>query len=558
MLERLIISNLAVIEELEVEFSPGLTVLTGETGAGKSIIVDALTLLIGEKASVEMLRTGAEKALVQGVFTYEKDSPTAVLLRELGLEEEQELIISREITSNRSFCRVNGRAVNQNTLKALGANLVDMHGQHQHQSLLQTGAHLHLIDSYGGQHAERLISEIRQCVQDYRRCEKDISDLSGDERERARLVDLLEFQIDEIEKTELLPGEDENTRQERDQLLHFGKVSAAVENAYEILYAGQMREKAVVDLLGKTTSGLRDILRFCPDLTAAVELLEQAVFLVQDASRELAGLRENLTHEPDRLDQLERRLDIINRLKAKYGDTIEQILAFREEAAVSLERIHGSRERIDYLQREQRRAREKYETLATELSAMRLKLGTELAQQAQANLQELGLKGARLSLRVTERQGDIHSLGREEIEFLFSANTGEDLRPLQKIASGGEISRVMLSLKAVLAQVDPIPTQIFDEIDSGVGGRTAYSVADKITEVARGRQVLCITHLPQIAAVADTHLFVAKTEEKGRTFTTVTPLYDDERVKEVARMLSGEVHDTALSHAREMLNRKTS
>lgn len=558
MLERLLINNFAVIEELEVEFGPGLTVLTGETGAGKSIIVDALTMLLGERASVEMLRSGTERALIQGVFSIDGASPLVAMLGEWGIEEQQELIVTRELSPNRSLCRINGRAVNQSVLKSLGALLVDMHGQHQHQSLLRSEAHLHLVDKYGGEAIQVLLQITGECAQGFRRCEREIRELSGDERERARLIDLLEFQIKEIKSAQLRVGEEEETRSERDQLLHYEKISTAVEKAYEVLYSGQSREIAVVDLVGRVVSSLTDIIRFYPALQPTVGTVEQALFLIQDASRELAILRENLVHEPERLEELERRIDAINRLKGKYGVTIEQIFAFQQEAAASLEKIHGSRERVDALLQEMGRIRKRYASATAELSVLRREVGGELVASAEANLQELGLKGARLELCITDRDPHaLHPLGNEDLEFLFSANMGEELRSLSKVASGGEISRVMLALKAVLSSVDEIPTLVFDEIDNGVGGRTAHAVAEKVAQVSSGRQVLCITHLPQIAAAAKTHLFVAKREEGGRTYTTITSLAPGDRVKELARMLSGEDHDVALNHARELLIRQT-
>jgi DNA repair protein RecN (Recombination protein N) len=371
------------------------------------------------------------------------------------------------------------------------------------------------------------------------------------------LIDLFEFQIEEIDSAALTPGEEEVVREERDQQLHFEKVSTTIEKAHQILYGGQSQGRAVVDLLGKTTAELKEIVRYHRDVQSTAELVEQAMFLIQDASRELAGMRETLTHEPYRLEELEARLDAINRLKKKYGDSIEQVLTYRHEAAASLERIHGSHERVKELLSEQKILRQKYNELARELSDKRRTAGSELALQAQSYLQELGLKGARLEISIRERNEAIMSVnGNEDIELLFSANMGEDLRPLHKVASGGEISRVMLALKVVLTGIDRIPTLIFDEIDSGVGGRTAYRVAQRIAEVARGRQVLCITHLPQIAAAAQTHLYVTKTEDGGRTFTSVLRLDQESRIAELARMMSGENHETALNHAREMLLRQ--
>lgn len=559
MLERLLISDFAVIEEIEVSFANGLTALTGETGAGKSIIVDALHLLLGAKANPEMIRSGSERAVVQGVFRVQNNNDVQRQLRELGLAadaDEDELLIVRELQGSRSYCRVNGRLVNVGTLRDLGIYLVDMHGQHEHQSLLRRSAHLGLVDKYAGTEAEALLADLRQTLSAYRSAERELAELKGDARERARLIDLLEFQIGEIEAAGLVPEEDIKLRQEREQLLHFEKTEAALSRSYDVLYAGLPRDRSVLDRLGAVLQELKDAERYCPELGPHRETLQQSSYLIEDASRELASLRDSLSFEPYRLQEIEERLDAISRLRLKYGDSVEQILLFRDEAAASLSRIHESATRVEVLATELARLRGVYDSQALDLSVLRQNAAAELSRRAESVLQELGLQGARFSAAVSPRDAaGLYADGRDEVEFLFSANLGEELRSLSRIASGGEISRVMLALKTVLSGVDEIPTLVFDEIDSGVGGRTAYAVAEKITQVAGTRQVLCITHLPQIAAAAKNHLFVSKHEAGGRTYTGVHSLRGEEREREIARMLSGSVSSVALSHARELLGR---
>jgi len=554
MLERLVIRNLAVIEELELELHPGLTVLTGETGAGKSIIVDALNLLVGGRAASELLRSGEDKAYVQGVFTPTPEVVAA--LQELDLYEEPELIITREITSNRSICRVNGRVVNQTTLRELGTLLVDMHGQHEHQSLLVPEKHLFMVDSYIGEVARKLLQDLSAVVRSLTSCNREMKELAGDERERSRLVDLFNFQLQEIDSVKLINGEEDELKIERARLLNFEKLQSAVERAYTELYSGQGRGKAVVDVVGRIISDLAEVARIAPELLSTKETLEQASYLLDDAARSISVFKDELNFEPKRLEQIENRLDQISKLKRKYGDTVEQILAFRDEAAASLERIHGSAGRLNELELERTNLQKRYVEAANELRKLRTQHALELAAKAELELRDLGMPNARLTFDIKHIQDHVNALGTERMELLFSANAGEQPKPLSKIASGGEMSRVMLGLKAVFSKLDNINTLVFDEIDSGVGGKAAQAVAEKIAAVSAGKQVLCVTHLPQIAAVADNHLFIEKNIRNNRTSTRVTHLTCDARVRELARMLSGNESAVALKHAQELLSRR--
>ena len=555
MLERLVIRNLAVIEKLDLELNAGLTVLTGETGAGKSIIVDALNLLLGGRATSDLLRSGEDKAFVQGVFTVE-DETTVNALKELGLYEEDAVIITREITPSRSTCRINSRVVSQTTLKDIGAHLVDMHGQHEHQSLLHPDKHLRLVDSYIGEEARQLLQELSTYVKRHNACSREIRELSGDERERSRLIDLFLFQVQEIDSARLTEGEEDDLRTERSRLVNFEKLQSAVDRIYSELYAGQGRGKSILDMVGRVITDLTEAARLAPELNNCKELVEQASYLLDDAARDISMFKDELSFEPERLEQIETRLDLVSKLKRKYGEGIEQILAFRHEAAATLERISNSKERVAELEAERGAAHKKFHVAAQKLRTLRLAKGEQLAAEAESHIKDLGMKNARLALEVKTLGGDsLNTSGTEKVELLFSANLGEEPKPLSKIASGGEMSRVMLGLKAVFSQLDSIPTLVFDEIDSGVGGKAAQAVAEKIARVATGKQVLCVTHLPQIAAVAQTHFYIQKQTHGERTVTTVGALEGTTRVRELARMLSGDESQVALQHAQELLNK---
>jgi len=554
MLERLHIQNFAVIKELSLELAAGLTVLTGETGAGKSIIVDALSLLLGGRTSVDMIRTGCERALVQGVFAVESEAVQR-LLSEQGVEDGGELIITREITPNRTSCRVNGRSVTQGLLRQLGAHLVDMHGQHEHQSLLSQAAHQQLIDRFVGPTAEQLLAALMHEAKGHAECQRELKDFAGDERERVRLLDLINHQLQEIDAARLRTAEEDDLRAERGRLLNFEKLRVAVERSYTELYGGG-RNKSVSDVVGRIRAELRDVQTLAEDLGPICASLEQAGYLLEDAARELGLLKDSLYFDQGRLEQIEQRLDLINKLKRKYGDSVERVLIFRQEAMRSKERLENAAVRIAALEQRMASHRAQYTKSAAELTAMRLKRGAELCRLAEQNIRELGMRGGRLNIAVTAHSDSLSLRGAESMELLFSANLGEELKPLAKIASGGELSRVMLALKAVFSGMDDIPTLVFDEVDSGVGGKAALTVAEKIAAVSLSKQVLCVSHLAQIAAVADCHLYVRKDDNDGRATVTVEKLGQDARIRELARMLSGSESAAALEHAVELLSRR--
>lgn len=552
MLERLFVQNFAVIKELSLELGPGLTVLTGETGAGKSIIVDAVSLLLGGRTSADMIRSGCERAIVQGVFR--TDSRDALsLLATHGLHSEGELIVTREITEKRTGCRVNGQSVTQGFLRQLGAHLVDMHGQHEHQSLFSPAAQQQLIDRFAGARAALLLAALAREVEAFLQCQHELKDNPASESERVRLLDLLNFQVQEIDAAKLKPDEEDGLKSERQTLLGFERLRAAVERCHGELAGSGGRGRAIYDVLGRNAAELREVRRFSPALESICAELEQAGYLLQDAVRELSELRESLFFDQGRLEEIEERLELIAKLKRKYGRTLEEVRIFREEAKQSLDRLHDAAKRIAALLQSMAAHEERYLQNASELGALRQERGRELCRLAQENIRELGMRSGQLSIAFTPHRGVMNPRGMESAELLFSANQGEEPRPLAKIASGGEISRVMLALKAVFSELDDIPTLVFDEIDSGVGGKAALAVAEKIAAVSLHKQVLCVSHLAQIAALADHHLYVRKQDEGDRTAVSVDSLFDKARVRELARMLGGRETAAAMEHAEELL-----
>jgi len=549
MLVELAVEQIAIIDRLNLRFEPGLNVLTGETGAGKSILIDALSLALGERAEAEMLRAGAEHAQVTAVFDVSSSSRLLERLQELGITPEDGLLyLTRDLfAGGRSQARINGRPVPIATLKAVGDLLVDLHGQHQHQSLFNAGEQMRFLDEWCGEKVLSLKAELSECVREMRALQRELSSLQADARERAHLLDLYTFQKQEIEQAHLTPGEEEELLAEERRLAHAEKLFATAETAYELLTAG---EPAAVDLLAQAVRALEEILPIDAELQPLVENLQNAMYAVQDASAELRAYRDRVEFNPERLNEVQDRLHLIRTLKRKYGDTIEAVLEYLREVTEKMERLQGGEERAEELAAALRRTEERAQQLATELSRLRREGARRFEQAVAQELSELAMPRARFEVKLTPKP--LESDGVDAVEFLIAPNPGEPPRPLSKIASGGELSRVMLAIKGVLAGVEDVPTLVFDEIDIGIGGRTAGVVGEKLHSLSRQRQILCITHLPQIASRARLHLLIEKREAEGRTVTAVTPVEGDARVREIARML-GDTGESALRHAREML-----
>ncbi|OYT72957.1 MAG: DNA repair protein RecN [Armatimonadetes bacterium CP1_7O] len=549
MLHALHIENLAIIDRLEVSFTAGLNALTGETGAGKSILIDALSLALGERADPTLIRAGAEKLRVNAVFELPNDPELYALLNELGVEPEEGLLyLSREVQAGgRSIARINGQPTPLNTLKAVGERLVDMHGQHEHQSLLKPSSHLEFLDRWLGEPTLSLRAQVRETVQALRQAERELQELIEREREREQMLDLYRFQVDEIRKANLQPGEDELLETEERRLTHAEKLIALAGGAYDAL----MSENGAYDQTAHASRNLTEIARIDPSVAEWGDMLEGALAHIEEVARNLRAYAEGIEYDPARLEEVIARLELIKRLKRKYGDTLEAILEYAENAESKLHTLETQTERRETLEAHIEALQERATALSAKLSEQRKAGAQRFATVVQACLRDLAMERAEFLVEV--RPKPLDATGADSVEFLFSANPGEPPRPLSKIASGGEMSRVMLALKTALADAAPVPTLVFDEVDAGLGGRTAHAVGEKLAELAQHCQILCITHLPQIASRARHHLAIEKQIDGDTTRVQVHLLEGEARVREIARMLAGEPTETALQHARELL-----
>ena len=552
MLSLLHIENIAIIEAVDIEFGGGFNVLTGETGAGKSIVIDAISAVLGERTSRELIRTGAKSALVTAVFT---GLPALPWLEENGLgSQEEELLLQREIrVDGKNLCRVNGRPVTVAQLRELGRQLLNIHGQHDGQQLLDPASHLGYLDSFGK--TAPLLEDYRAAYRDMARLRREIAALEMDEAERSRRVDTLEYQIRELERAELRPGEDEELDARRDLLRGAGKLMEAVQEAQFALFGGE-DSRGACDLIGEAEGAVRSVARLGPQLEELAEKLTSLRCSAEDAAEHVRDFAEGFDFSPEELDRLESRLDVIYRLKKKYGPTVDDMLAFLEKSRQELEQIQDADDTVQRLGGELERARKRTVQRGQALTQARLQAADRLQKRVQEELRQLDMPKVQFvtDFAPSPGQDSMDDTGMDQVQFLMSANLGEALKPIQKVASGGELARIMLALKNVLAEDDGIGSLVFDEVDTGVSGRAAQKVAEKMADVARRKQVLCVTHLPQIAAMADTHFSVEKGEKKGRTFTNVARLDREGRVEELARLIGGAaVTDVLRQSASELL-----
>ena len=566
MLHELNIENYAVVEKLRVRFHGGLNLLTGETGSGKSILVDALSLLLGARATGDVIRPNSGRARVSGVFEVEETPPLRSLLEASSLEMEQhELIIERELLDNgKSRAYVNGRLVTLSLLRELAPELADIHGQHEQQSLFSVRAQLEMLDAFAG--TAELAARVEVIFRQWRECERRINELRGDEQERQRLLDLYRFQHQEIEQAGLTAGEEERLDQARRALGNLERVQQTGTQAYDQLYDDS---SSVSAQLASARRGLEELAQYDAKFGTLAEALESARASVEDAAFEIRSYLDGLEADPERLNQIESRLALIEKLRRKYGRTVEEVLAYGQQAGKRLEELESSDLTLAKVEREQQQLGGEFLELAQQLSGKRRKAAATLEKQIEKELASLAMERARF--RVAFEPADplpagwsIHGI--DQVVFMVSANPGQPPRPLAQVASGGELSRITLALKASLVPSEPkggtkrprsprAPrTLVFDEIDTGVGGRVAEAIGRRLKKLAAGHQVLCVTHLSQIAGFADAHYFVDKSERNGLTFASIAELSDEERVQELARMLSGEhVTGAALEHARQLL-----
>ncbi len=548
MLKELRIKNLAIIDDIKLKFETGLNVLTGETGAGKSIIVDALGLALGDRAQSDMIKTGKDEAAVEAFF----DVSDHHLLKGMGISIDEGIMVRRNLSSSgKSRAYINDSIVSIQSLSELGRSLVDMHGQHEHQSLLSSENQRTIIDFYGKLQDKR--AGVEELFHDLQLLKKELAELKANVKERAHRIDLLSFQINEIDSASLKPGEKASLEEERGILSNLSKLSESAETTYSLLYE---TEGSCIENLSVVVSKLKDMASIDPGIKETLNLIESAMPLLKDGAMSLRGYREKYDLDPKRLETVEERLEIIKRLEKKYGEGIDEVLRYRNEADKELSELNSTDEKTDIIEGQLKDKEDLLLRMATELSNQRKKTASELSRSVEKILGELAFEKAKFSIEVSQAQ--LCSHGIDSIEFQFSANPGETLKPLSKVASGGELSRVMLALKNVLADVDRIPVLIFDEVDAGIGGRTAESVARKLKGLAKTHQVICITHLPQIASAADFHIMTEKYQKKDGVGVRVKELSADERRSEIARMLSGKITDTSLKHAGELLGGRKS
>ena len=553
MLSSLQIENVAVIQKANVHFEKGLNVLTGETGAGKSILIDSINAILGNRTSKDLVRTGAAKAVIRAAF---EDVPPAVLdsLEKAGYERSEALLLSREITAEgKSTCRINGMPATAAVLRELCGGLININGQHDSVGLLNPARHEGILDAYAQNSAE-----YRAYYAIYRELvgvKKTLDAMITDESEKQRRIDLLSYQVQEIDDAGLTAGEEQTLESRRKVLANASTIRDRIAQCYALLSGGDEAPGAV-DLLGEASNAVDAAAQLDGELSAGAGQLLDLYYTAKDVAADLIGRLDAYDTNDAELDEIEQRIDLIYKLRRKYGDTVEDILAFGERARKELEMIQSSQERVEHLQKEQRRlytlAREKAEAL----TQTRLKAFDELNKRISGTLDFLNMPGVRMTLR--HSRGPLASHGQDSIEFYISTNPGEAPKPLAKIASGGELSRITLAIKNAMADKDAVPTVIYDEIDSGVSGKAASRIGEVLRQSAEGHQILCITHTAQIAALADCHLLIQKNITNERTYTEIHPLDENGRVEALARLISGDhVTELSLANAREMLGRNT-
>lgn len=555
MLQELSITNFAIIEHLDIAFEAGMTVLTGETGAGKSIIIDAVGLLAGGRGSSEFIRTGADKAVLQGMFILPADGVTAQLLDEAGIDHaDNTVILQREITkSGRNTCRINGMLVNTTTLKQIGETIVDIHGQNEHQELMQPEKHLGLLDEFAAAKIRKLKQQYQQQYDHYQQLNRELRQKNANEKEWAQRLDMLNFQVDEIAAAQVKVGEEAALIAERDRLDNYQMINQALQQSYTLLAAGEETTGAV-DMVGTAMNALEPIANLDSAFNEITVNVKNAFYGLQDAAGQISNQLDLQEFDEGRLDEIEQRLDVLSQLKRKYGDSEQQILDYYQKIAAELAKMTDSEENSEDLAQRVTDAKDKLLKTGEALSDKRRTAAKVLQRQIHQELKDLYMDKAIFEVRFKPTKGQIYRSGLDSVEFYIQTNPGERMRPLAKIASGGELSRMMLALKTIFSESQGITSIIFDEVDTGVSGRVAQAIAEKINGIAHFSQVLCITHLPQVAAMSDHHYFIAKKITGKRTKTSVTKLDNAARVKELARMLAGtKVTKLSLEHAEELL-----
>ena len=551
MLQELSIKDFAIIDEIQISFQPKMTVLTGETGAGKSIIIDALGLLAGGRGSTEFIRKGEKKAVIQGLFTLPREANTYNILEEYGIDSEDgQIILQRDLyRGGRNICRINGMMVNLATLRKVGETLIDIHGQNEHQELMKPENHIDLLDEYDKKTSE-LRNQYQVVYQNYRKLKLSMEKKEADEKAWAQRLDMLNFQVKEIGEAGLKINEEDELVEEKNKLDNFQAIHDALELSYQIL-SGEKID--VVGNLGNAMNELSDVSDLSENLQEINTKISDAFYSLEDTARDISDELDSMEWNGERLNEIEERLELIHQLKRKYGDTIEDILHYHIRIVKELREMENAEQNSEKQERQLSEALEKVKELAIKLSKQREKSAKKLEKMIHEQLSALYMDKAVFEVKFLNNS-KLYSKGIDKVEFYIQTNPGEEMGPLAKIASGGELSRIMLALKTIFSQKMGVTSIIFDEVDTGVSGRVAQAIAEKISQISNNSQVLCITHLPQVAAIADNHYYISKSVNDGRTETSLEELDEKQKIREIARMLSGsEITELTLKHAEELI-----
>ena len=549
MIEHLSIRDFAIIKDLELDLQPGLNILTGETGAGKSIIIEAVSMALGSRADTDYIRTGADKASI--TLTADLGGPeVSALLEEAGIPADDPLIIRREISAgSRSLCRVNGQIVPLSFLGKLCRSVADIHGQYDNQALLNTDAHIEVLDLYAGSETRAVRDMTEGFFRDLTKAQSDLAALQKKLADSERQKDLMRYELQEIEAAALQPGEDEALESSIRLMQHSEEIYRTLSGVYDAVYES---EDSAIGRLGSSLSALEGLSGYSAELSETAQSFSDAYYALDDMGRTFRRLRDSVSFSEEELQECMERLDLVDKLKRKYGGSLEAVFAYKEKAARDLQQIENADAQLEELKSNIRLYKEQYETAAARLTVLRKRAAEQLEKEVDRELAELNFSDAAFSVSIKPCEPSLR--GSDSVEFLIRTNSGDGFKPLAKIVSGGELSRIMLALKSILGDLDSIPCLIFDEIDAGISGATAGVVGEKLKEIAKDRQVVCITHLPQIAALGDAHYRIVKSSDGVTTETTVVPLSNDERVEELARLLSGTtITDSARQQARELL-----
>lgn len=552
MLISLHVKNLALIDETEVYFKEGLNILTGETGAGKSIIMGSVNLALGGKADKSLIRTGADFALVQLVFQLTSKEQEKVLEElDIPIEEDKTVIVLRKLLPERSLCKVNGITISQKQLKELASILINIHGQHETQTLLNIKQYSQILDEYAGEKQEKIKKQLKETYEEYKNILEELETAQIDEKEKAREISLAEYEIKEIEDSGLRVGEDTKLEEKYSRMVNAKRITEYVSLAYE--YTAYSKNHAAGDSVGRAVKELKQALNYDQNLEGMVSQLIEIEELLNDFNRSLVEYQKDLEFEPAEFGEVEKRLNLYNHLKEKYGNSVEEILDYKLQKEELLERLYDFDTYIRELEGKRDQVYNQVVSLCEKLSQSRKKSGKILQKELKQALKDLNFLSVELEIKVDAYPSKITSEGYDTVDFMISLNPGEPIKSISKVASGGELSRIMLALKAVMADKEKIDTMIFDEIDAGISGKTAWKVSEKMAVLGREHQLICITHLPQIAAMADCHFMIEKNTIKGRSVTEITELKEEKSLQEIARLLSGtEVTKTVLDNAKEL------